>query len=479
VAVAEAVSLEESVEVENSARVVWALAWPAVALNSLQVVNTLLDRGFIGHLAASALTGYGGSSVVTFLMFSLGIALSTGATAIVSRAYGAENLVEYHRGAQEALSLSVYAGLVVGLVTALVARFAAQTVLPPGDLAAQDQMTRFLFAYAAALPALFVIQTIAGSLRAIGDTKSPMYISGIQIFLHMTLNVLLIFPTRQVGSVAIPGAGLGLLGGGTALAISSWISAIGYVFYLPRTGLGKLSLFRLPNIHWAQRILRIAVPACVMTSLRVFSLTAFTIILKQVANASAAIAATSISFAIESIMFMPSFGLAAAAAALVGQSLGMKKPDRAERLAWTAAHHGALVTICLAGPIFAGAGILAAFMTGGKADISAQAQSLLRFLCVTEFLFAYAMILMGAMQGAGDTVRPLWISVGSLWGLRVPLALVLVLPVGFRLAGVAPLPIGLGLGAVGAWLAMSSTQAIQGILSIIAFKAGHWKTERV
>ena len=478
-AVAEGVAPDEVIGEENSARVVWALAWPAVALNSLQVINNLLDRGFIGHLAASALTGYGGSSVVSFLMFSLGIALSTGATAIVSRAYGAAEREECYRGAQESLSLAVYSGLAIGVVTAFVARFAAQMVLPASDLAAQDQMTRFLMAFAAALPAIFVIQTIAGSLRAIGDTKSPMYISGIQILLHMCLNVLLIFPTRHVGSITIPGAGLGLLGGGTALAISGWISAIGYIFYLPRTGLGKLSPFRLPNFDWSRRILRIAVPACVMTSLRVFSLTAFTIVLKQVSDASAAIAAMSIGFAIESIMFMPSFGLAAAAAALVGQSLGMKRPDRAERLAWTAAHHGALVTISLAGPIFAAASLVSMFMTGGKADISAESTALLRCLCVTEFLFAYAMILMGAMQGAGDTVRPLWISVGSLWGLRVPLALVFALPFGFRLGGLVPLPIGFGLAASGAWIAMSGSQAVQGLLSMIAFRAGHWKTEKV
>ncbi len=478
-AVAEALVQEDSFAHENSARVVWALAWPAVALNSLQVINTLLDRGFIGHLSAGALTGHGGSSNVTFLMFSLGVALATGATAIVSRGYGAENKPEYLRGAQEALSLAVYIGVVIGLITALVARFSAQLVLPPSDKEAQDQMTRFLLAYGAGIPSFFVIQTIAGSLRAIGDTKSPMYISGIQILLHLTLNIFLIFPTRHYGALTIPGANLGLLGGGIALATSGWIAATIYVLFLPKTGLGWLVPFKLPHIDWAKRILRIAIPACVMTSLRVFSLTAFTIVLKQVSDASSAIAAMSIGFAIESVMFMPPFGLAAAAAALVGQSLGMKRPDRAERLAWTAANHGAIVTICLAGPIFLSATFIASVMTGGKAAITAESASLLRFLCCTEFLFAYAMVLIGAMQGAGDTVRPLWITVGSLWGLRVPLALAFALPAGFKLAGTTPLPLGLGMGATGAWLSMSGTQGLQGVLSIFAFKAGHWKTEKV
>jgi Na+-driven multidrug efflux pump len=306
-----------------------------------------------------------------------------------------------------------------------------------------------------------------------------MYISGIQIMLHMTLNTLLNFPTRQVGPIVLPGAGLGLIGGGIALSTSAWVAAIIYLLYLHRTRLGHLSLFRPPTPHWSYRLLRIAFPAGIMSTLRVFSLLAFTVILKQVEHASDAIAAMSIGFAIESVMFMPSFGLAAAAAALVGQSLGMKRPDRAERLAWTAGHYSALVTICLAGPIFAAAPLIIGFLVEGKAGISYQSVFLLRSLCLSEFLFAYSMVLMGAMQGAGDTVRPLWITIGSLWGLRVPLAAILALPVGFKLGGLVPLPFALGFGTAGAWTAMSFTQGVQGVLSMFAFKAGHWKTEKV
>ncbi|HWD38263.1 MAG TPA: MATE family efflux transporter [Fimbriimonas sp.] len=474
------ISLEsESTVAENSALVVWALAWPAVLLNSLQVINTLLDRFFTGTLPSAALTAYGASTVVTFLMFSLGMALATGATAIVSRAFGAENADEYRRGAQESLSLSVFGGIGIGLLTASIAGFASSLVLPSHDSAAIGHMTRFLTAYAFGLPALFIIQTLAGSLRGIGDTKSPMYISGIQICLHITLNFFLIFPTRHFAGVTVPGAGLGLTGAACALAGSAWISAIGYVIYIRRTPLGPLSPFRVPDSHWAFRILRIAIPAGVMATLRVFSLGAFTLVLKQVSDASAAIAAMSIGFALESIMFMPPFGLSAAAAALVGQSLGMKKPDRAERLAWTAAHHAALVTVAVAFPLFVSAMFVAMGLTSGKADISSDAALLLRCLCGTEFLFAYAMVLMGAMQGAGDTVRPLWITVFCLWGLRVPLAAVFALPHGFRLGGVVPLPVGFGWGTPGAWVAMSATQGLQGVLAMIAFKLGHWKTEKV
>lgn len=222
---------------------------------------------------------------------------------------------------------------------------------------------------------------------------------------------------------------------------------------------------QLPTREWSRRIFTIAVPAAIQALLRVFSLTAFTLVLRSVPNASAAIAGMGIAFAIESIMFMPAFGLSAASGALVGQSLGMGKPERAEKLAWTAAHFGALVTLCMVVPIYFTAPEIALKLVGGKADIAIQASALIRALCATELFFSYAMVMIGAMQGAGDTIRPMWISVICMWGLRVPLAILCAITFGF--------------GSAGAWVAMSFTQGVQGIMAIWVFRKGAWKTVKV
>jgi len=313
-------------------------------------------------------------------------------------------------------------------------------------------MTAFVRAYAVGMPAIYLIQTLAGSLRGIGDTKSPMWISGIQILLHISLNFFLI---RQYG----------LVGAAMALSASAWLAAIGYLIYQQRTPLGASSLFALPSRDWTKRIVRIAAPAAAQAILRVLSLTAFTLILKGVPSASAAIAAMSVGFAIESIMFMPAFGLSMAAGALVGQNLGAKNPARAERLAWMAGHHAAVVTAVVAIPIFFLAHPIALGLVGGKALIAQDATDLIRALCVTEVLFAYAMVMIGAMQGAGDTKGPMWISILALWGLRVPLAWLFAIT--------------MKMGAPGAWLSMSATQAVQGVMSIWLFQRGHWKAKKV
>jgi putative MATE family efflux protein len=465
---------------ENSAAVVWKLAWPAVALNSLQVINQLLDRGFIGHLEAASLTAHGGSINVMFLMFSLAVAVATGATALVSRAFGAGDPAEYRLASRQSIRVAIFCGFLMCAITALFSQAAAKVILPNTDHDSINLMHHFLLVYATSLPPIYVIQTLAGALRGIGDTKSPMYISGIQILIHMTLNCLLVFPTRHVAlGFTMPGAGLGLMGAATSLSISSWVSAIAYLCFVGRTPIGSLWGFHLPQWNWVVRILRIALPAAMMATLRVLSLTVFTIILAMTKDGSTAIGAMSTGFAIESVMFMPSFVISVAAGALVGQSLGMKRPDRAERLGWTAMHHAAFVTLALAGPIYALAPTIASALLGDKPEMTAEAISLLRYLCLTEAFFAYATAAFGAMQGAGDTVRPMWISVFALWGVRVPLAFVLALPVGYHVLPHIAMPIGRDLGATGAWISMSLTQGLQGVLAIMLFKQGAWKTKKV
>lgn len=445
----------------------------------LQAGNILLDRFFVGHLPDAALTAYGAATSVIFLLFTMAVCVATGTTALVSRSFGANEPSEYRRAAREGLSLAGVSSVVVGLLAVLGARAASTTILPSSDHPAQHQMTLFLMLYAISLPATFIIQTLAGALRGIGNTKSAMYISGLQIFLHATLNSLLVFD--HIGPIKC--AGWGLLGTVAALTTSAWISAIIYIVYSSKTPLGSCWTWKLPHKEWAFRILRIATPQAMNGLLRISSLTIFTIVLAMVPNGSNAIGAMSIAFAIESIMTMPAFGLAAAAGALVGQSLGMDRPDRAEKLGWTASLHGALVTFALAIPVFFISAPLAGVLVGDKSLVITETSHLLKLLAFSEMGFAYAMILFGAMQGAGDTSRPFWISLASLWGMRVPLAFTLAIqlhqPLGALFGKGIYSPVGYGLGALGAWISMSITQGIQGILALFAFKQGRWKTQRV
>lgn len=453
----------------------WQMAWPVVALNLLQVVNGLLDRSFIGSLPEAAMSGHGASMSFIFLLFSLAIAISIGAGAIVARAFGAKHEHEFRAGSQQALQVSIYGGIVLGILSFLLAPVAAHTVFNDKDVEDIKYLVQFLRAYSLGVPAICVIQVIAACLRSIGDTKSPMVLSGIQILLHITLNFIFIFPPRGW----IPGLNLGLLGAGLALSTSAWIAAGLYIWHVRSTNLAVRFSLKFPQRIWVSRILKIAVPSAVQAGLRTASLTAFTLILSSVPDHEAAIAAMGTGFAIESLMFAQAFGLSAATSALVGQNLGAKRPERAEHIGWLAAVVSLLSTVVIAVPVYMLVPSFAPALAGHKDAVVHEIVQLVRLLCLTEPLFCLAMVLIGGMQGAGDTKRPLWIGVVALWFMRVPLALVLALPAGAAVVFGLALPIGFSLGAHGAWMAMAGTQGVQGIFAAVAWKIGKWKTVRV
>ncbi len=145
-------------------------------------MNTLLDRGFIGHLEPAALTAHGGSINVVFLCFSLAMALATGATALVSRAFGAEERAEYRMASRQALGLAVMAGFIVAVAAFVVGPLAARWILPPDDKEAIVLMGRFLQWFAAGLPALFVIQTLAVACEGWATRRAPWSFRGCRSF---------------------------------------------------------------------------------------------------------------------------------------------------------------------------------------------------------------------------------------------------------------------------------------------------------
>lgn len=461
---------------ENPLRTVWTLAWPAVALNALQTLNSLLDTNFVQHLEEDALTAIGAATTTLFLLISLSMAVGVAATAMVSRAFGENNPAKFIEANKKCLGFAIVMGILLIGVAVPLSYPATQFVIPPDAPHAATLMVQYLTIVSAVLPAVFVIQTLAGSLRGIGDTKSPMVISGIQIFLHIAFNFVLIFPSRTINGITIPGANLGLAGAAWALVISAWISAAIYLIFVTKTPLGESWRIQLPGWDWTKRIFRIAAPAGLMSIVRVSSLFMFFAVLKYVPEGSAATSAVRPGFSIEALAFMPSFGLAIAASALVGQSLGMKKPDRASALGWMAGHQAAIVSAVAAALIFFFADPLAHTLLPDKAAVANQTAHYLRYVASTEIFFGYGMVLISAMQGAGDTVRPFWISFICMWLIRVPLAAILAL----KVIHLGPISIpGLGLGANGCWLTLAITQLIQGIASMVFWKLGYWKSAKV
>jgi putative MATE family efflux protein len=179
---------------------------------------------------------------------------------------------------------------------------------------------------------------------------------------------------------------------------------------------------------------------------------------------STALAGYTIAIRIVLFALLPSWGMSNAAATMVGQALGARKPDRAERAVWIAAFYN----LCFLGAVsvmfFLGArGIVGLFTQ--DPEVAAFARDGLRVIVVGFVLYAYGMVLSQAFNGAGDTWTPTWLGLFSFWLFEIPLAYVLALP--------------LGVGPHGVFVAIPIAFSAYAIAALVMFRRGRWKTKAV
>lgn len=442
---------------------VWNLAWPSVAAMLLQTVNSLLDVFFVGHLpnskSALAATGVGGQ--VLFLMISLAMGISVGTIALVARFIGARDSKSAEHAAGQSLSLSLILGIVVGSVfyfgrTVIVGWLLDSTANPQSA----SLCVQFLSAALLASVPMFLLNVLMGTFRGLGDARTPMLIQSAMVATHITCNALLIY-----GLLGFPH--LGVRGAGTAFAISNYLGVVLYLFALvkhsPLGGALHRKHLRLRSA-WATRILKIGIPAAVQAVVRTLAMMSFTSLLARTLDAEAGVAALQIGLRAEAIAFMPGFGYSVAASTLVGQSLGARKPDRAERCGWAATWQSLLVMSCMAIIFFVFASSMAAAFTHDP-TVRRLGAAYLRIAAFSEPFLALGMVLTGALQGAGDTVAPTYITILTMWLLRLPLAWFLMFT--------------MRLQTNGAWIAMATSTVVGGLMTAQLFRKGKWKRTRV
>ncbi len=431
---------------------VWTLAWPSVLTMLLQTFNSFLDRFFVGHLGSDALAAVGVGGQFMFLLFSVGMSIGVGTSALVSRFTGAKETDQAKVAANQSLWLALIASLIsVAVVWPL--RHAVVGWMGV-DAHAAGLCVRYLSLTLLGVPALFIMLILSSVFRGLGDTRTPLLVMiGVNI-IHLGGDYLLIF-----GNFGFPR--MGLIGGATALISSQVIGALLYFLFLQRSALrGFAARMKKLDFDWARRILVIAVPAAGQNLSRVLSMMVFTGVLARSPQATAAVAALTIGLTSESIAFMPGFAFSMAAGTLTGQNLGANNPRRAEKAAWSALQQGLAIMIVMGGVFFVLARPFAHIFTHDP-HVVPLTVAYLRIAALSEPFLALGMILTGALNGAGDTKAPAWAGVATMWGVRLPLAWLLIY--------------GLHFGATGAWWAMTVSTALNGLVALALFKRGTWK----
>lgn len=431
------------------------LAIPMVLEVALESVFAVVNVFWVNRISSTAVAVVGLTEAMLSLIYALGMGLGIGATALVARRIGEKQPGEASRAAVQAILLGALVAVPIAVIGGVFAPDLLRLMGAAPDVVAEGTaFARIMFIGNASILLLFLINAI---FRGAGDAAVAMRCLWIANLCNLILDPLLIFgigpfPEMGVAGAAVAttvGRGVGVLYQFHRLAgrdrrfvierrhLTIDLPLMGRLVRLSSTGIGQILI---GTTSWVALVRIIA------------------------AFGSTAVAGYTV--AIRVIMFglLPSWGLSNAAATMVGQSLGAKKPERAEEAVWRAG----FLNLCFLGGLglvfFGLAPFIVAIFTSDP-EVSRYATSALRIVSVGFPFYAYGMVLSNAFNGAGDTATPTLLNVFCFWLWEIPLAWVL--------ANVA------GMGPRGGFIAITVAFSTLALVSAILFKRGKWKTKSV
>ncbi|MBO8126806.1 MAG: MATE family efflux transporter [Firmicutes bacterium] len=438
-------------------RSVLLLAWPAVVEMVLQMSVGIADMVMVGRLGAAALASVEITNRLITMFVAVFSAISTGATALVARHIGAEEPLEANKVARQSLVIAFMIALLISAVGLIWAEDLTRFMLIFGEEVDQEVVllgSKYLAIVSASLPLAMVMLVVNAILRGAGDTKTPMWITFFINILNIIGNYVFIFGKLGFPALGVAGAALSSalsrsLGGLIVLLI---IFRGNYVINLSLSGDYR------PDWQVIKRVLNIGIPAALEQFVMRGGQMLYGMIVAGMGTT--VIAAHAIALTAESLSFMPGFGFALASMTLAGQSLGANDPERAEmsvneaaKIAMTSMSIMGLIFFLWAEPVIS--------LFTSDSEVLPLASVALRIVAVSQPALAWVMVLSGGLRGAGDTRYVLYIMAAGVWGFRIPLAQVL--------------GVWLGLGLVGAWLAMIIDLFVRMALFVHRFRGGKWK----
>jgi putative MATE family efflux protein len=431
-------------------KAVFLLAVPMILELSLESVFAVVDMFFVGKLGPAAIATVGLTESVITIVYSVAIGISTAATAVVARRIGEKNPeAAAHAGAQSIL----IAGVITILLSILGFVFAADVLKLMGASAEVVRdgaiFTRIMLGGSAAIMFLFLIN---GIFRGAGDAamamKSLWIASGINIIL---CPILIHF--------------FGLKGAAIATVIGR-STGVAYQCYHLFKGTGILK-FKAHHFGFDKgviaSIIKIASPATIQF---IIASGSWIVLARLVAETGGTDASAGYQIAIRNVVFfiLPAWGLSNAAATLVGQNLGAGEIKRAEQsVMLTAKYNAIFMSFVMLLLLFFSQPIISIFSK--EPVVIKYGAMALQIIGSAYIFYGIGMVMMAALNGAGDTKTPTYISFVCFWLIQIPLAYLLAK--------------GLNWKTTGAFIAVPIAETLLALVAIYFFKRGKWKEVKV
>jgi MATE family multidrug resistance protein len=422
-------------------REVRALALPAIAHSLLQTLVFVVDRAMLGHHDASSLAGMQLAGPIEWSVWSIFLAFEVGTVAVIGRLVGEKD----RAGARSALLVSIaYAAIAGALVAALTPLILA--ALPWTATAASEAVLAgarsYLVVTLGASPAIFVSSVATASLQAGGNTKTPLTIAIVVNALHVGANWLLI-PLLGMRGCAISTAGTFTLEAILGLLV---LSRVGIPVSLRAEGATSIDVRAK-----LRDIVRVGWPSLLERMLYHAGFLAFVAIIGRLGDV--VMAGNQALISVESICFMSADGFGIAAASLVAQKLGARKPHEATRAARIAARDAALALTALGLSVLALRRLVLPVFAKDAAVVDVGL-SAVPVLAIAQPFMATAIVMGQALRGAGRTRTALLISLAG--------------AVCVRLACTWLFAVVLGLGLPGVWMGSTCDWIVRAMLALVA-----------
>lgn len=429
---------------------IFLFALPMLLGNVLQQTYNIVDTYIIGqYIGKEALAAAGASFPVIFLLVSLVIGVTTGTTIIISQYFGAGNLEKVRQSIDTAMIFLFFASLALSVLGLLLSNTIFRVLKLPEELI--PMATLYFNIYAGSLVFMFGYNATSAILRGLGDSKTPLFFLLISTILNIGLDLLFVIVFHW-----------GVAGVALATAISQGVSFFLSVWYLNKYH--QLIRFSITGISFDRTIfrqsLRIGIPTGIQQTLVALGMLTLVGIVNQFGTN--AIAAYTIVGRIDSIASMPAMNFSMALSTFVGQNIGANKIHRIRQgLISTIGMSFVVALIISIIAIFLGEYIVSAFTN--EKEVIEIGKSYLTIVGMFYVAFTALFVFNGLLRGAGDTLIPMFITLISLWVLRIPASWLLSKQMGTN----------------GIWWGIPIAWVVGLVISFFYYRTGNWKNKSV
>ena len=395
------------------------LAWPTMLQELLQTAVQYIDTAMVGSLGTAATAAVGATTTINWLVNSTVSAVGIGFLALISQAYGANDKSLAKRASSQAVLLTVISGVLFTVLCLGLSPFVPVWMQVEPEIRNLAAMYFFVL-YSPMLfrAAIIIFGTV---LRAVGDTKTPMFVGLLVNVINVILNFLLIYPTRTFEvfgfKLTLFGAGWGVLGAGAASAFAFVVGGIAITiryFKHPEVS-PKGQRFKF-DMGILRPCFKVALPNALQRFGTCMGYVAFAAMVNSLGEVSTA--AHTIANTVESAFYIPGYGMQAAAATLAGNALGAEDKDRIRALCRMLIIIEVVLMIISGGLLFIFAPKMMTLFSKDSLVI-ALGTTVLRMVALSEPFFGVSIIVEGMMQGMGKTVMPFIANILGMWGVRI------------------------------------------------------------